>query len=1072
MYKDVISARPNWQEGIDPFWKLKISDQEYYKLKDFIVENRYYLNRVRKEAALYFAEWWKREYKGGPHRKEDVAVSLSDKMDKEELFNCAKKGAERIGIEFLKGENTRYFDTLLLQGGLPLKAISTNDSDNRYQIYLTRIIRYVNSHVVYWESDEFVKNFNSYISPSFQNSVMYALTLQIVKAVQYENDSLFPFNTEDGYFQGIIHRLKETKKSSARGKDSNPFNFRWFIRSPLISPGFQYELEYVSELTSEWVQQNINNIEDDFARLQLSVEGRAVNMYVRKGTGNYVAQSKRQIVGKITNWGNAQLKVSLLSNTNMSFNMPATNSELPDISEPLVFVFRDQENGFDKWQLVNAPIKNQRNAILCPPNWGAEIESGAEVILFNTAFQWFEFDTELVIKNHSTGRSKTYTCASSLEYQVNFHVEPISWILSSNYPVICRRPIIRVFDFEENLVSANKYNISYKQRCEEDWKCFTSNCFLPTGLIDFTVEFEDGQQFKKSYFNIGDLKCHVLNASRSTGVIEWYNDQGKIVPLSAEGLIDIKQEAKNRWEYRLLGGWEKCPPGVQFEYISNLNGSKALTMEVESPFKGIILLSPSGSAIDESDSICMNALLGYRCVVLGMDQVSACINYQNNTDPSRNAGVRATFYSGASNSLAILDNDLQDLYRLNDSSILDYNSSGEYHLKIDSLTVRIEPFNADSIAVSPGVYRIVKSSGGLLNFEEPVYAIPLNTPSSEIKVVQLFQNENGFFQLGEDCRFKEIILFSRMGATAFWQVRPRYYDLNSSLSASDIDGGKRKQLHDRKIVILKDRMREATSDDDIWVAALRYFELALEYNLPFEVFNHLTAVSRDKYLKARFFVYASISSLPEDEFIAGMNCFEREFGQAWHWLAPEVWQEAVEFHVNGFDTEESIKCMIFAKLVERIIDQLSYRLYLEDKDRFKQFLRDVFSEKKFLDKVYFPSKAELQKLKQKFTCTNGISIHDYIKKLHPNIPEKFRDVYPLDPADYKMWGGLLVSPVFSALAFSGVSVFTWEEDCKRLFNNPGQRQRVLYYADLDPEWYFDIFQKVVIRMIQEKNKKK
>lgn len=46
-----------------PLWKLKLTEEEYTNLKETLVQNAYRLEDFGIEAALCYAEWWRRDYK-------------------------------------------------------------------------------------------------------------------------------------------------------------------------------------------------------------------------------------------------------------------------------------------------------------------------------------------------------------------------------------------------------------------------------------------------------------------------------------------------------------------------------------------------------------------------------------------------------------------------------------------------------------------------------------------------------------------------------------------------------------------------------------------------------------------------------------------------------------------------------------------------------------------------------------------------------------------------------------------------------------------------------------------------
>jgi hypothetical protein len=247
LFHKIVKSRTDWKPGIDPLWKLQVTFEEYEDLKEFIHDKivNTYNPFCEREAALYFAEWWKREYSGGPHKKIDVANTIHLFGHSEELYRSAVTGAELLRIKFIRMETTRYLDTLLLQGGLPLKALTQNDGVNRYEFYLRCIIKYVSTHYLNnWENIDFIQGFNNYISPSFQNDVMYELTLAIVKAVYYDEDSYFPFNINDIQFEDLVNNLRKTKSDSIKILSENPFSVDWFIGKKNIELTVKYEIEW------------------------------------------------------------------------------------------------------------------------------------------------------------------------------------------------------------------------------------------------------------------------------------------------------------------------------------------------------------------------------------------------------------------------------------------------------------------------------------------------------------------------------------------------------------------------------------------------------------------------------------------------------------------------------------------------------------------------------------------------------------------------------------------------------------------------------------------------------------
>jgi hypothetical protein len=371
-FSKIVKSRPNWRIGIDPLWKLQITDQEYEDLKNHLTARfmSYRLRYAERESTLFFAEWWKREYCGGHHRKLDVAKCLGLEIFSEALFQDAIKGAKMLRIRFIQIETTRYLDTLLLQGGLPLKALAQGDRVNRYEVYLSRIVRYVSSHMISWESVDFIKRFNDYISPSFQNEVMYELALRIVQAIYYEDDSYYPFDIDNTKFDELVQLLKKIKKEVNNVSRENPFSNNWSIVKKGNRISLNYEIECEKIISQEWLNQKIGNTEDPYTRLNIAIEDEISQKYIRKNNGDYsVKFSGQKICGDIKSHESAAISCQIITNTNKVVHISIPNGDLPNFDFPILATEIYSTEQKSHWKTLNSPIKGNTNVVVCPEEW-------------------------------------------------------------------------------------------------------------------------------------------------------------------------------------------------------------------------------------------------------------------------------------------------------------------------------------------------------------------------------------------------------------------------------------------------------------------------------------------------------------------------------------------------------------------------------------------------------------------------------------------------------------------------------------------------------------------------------
>ena len=155
LFDTLVLRRP--QKGnkveIRPLWKLKISDTEFDELRSFLltgVNMKYpdWFRQYPRECLLFFAEYWKRYFNGGKHSVRDVLRCLSEGLDQDyekAFYRAARNGASLLKIEIYEGEGDRRrtLDSILYQGGLPMRLICQSDREGfqNWTAFAKRLIR-------------------------------------------------------------------------------------------------------------------------------------------------------------------------------------------------------------------------------------------------------------------------------------------------------------------------------------------------------------------------------------------------------------------------------------------------------------------------------------------------------------------------------------------------------------------------------------------------------------------------------------------------------------------------------------------------------------------------------------------------------------------------------------------------------------------------------------------------------------------------------------------------------------------------------------------------------------------
>lgn len=212
---------------------------------------------VTRECALLYAEYWRREYSGGAHSKQMVFDSLPDafpdlviageRVDMcEQLYQAARKGAKKLGIEILSFENTHYVESMLYQGGLPMKLIVGSDANGVWERFVRGLVfKNVNF-------DEL--NLGTVASNS---TSMRQYCNQICDAVDAKQYSLLPFYAEDEnnlWYQFLLNRFKSVRR---RERMVHPFTLDWeFIVNEVDKKiSAKYDLKGVQKLSEMFIEQ-------------------------------------------------------------------------------------------------------------------------------------------------------------------------------------------------------------------------------------------------------------------------------------------------------------------------------------------------------------------------------------------------------------------------------------------------------------------------------------------------------------------------------------------------------------------------------------------------------------------------------------------------------------------------------------------------------------------------------------------------------------------------------------------------------------------------------------------------
>jgi len=92
-----------------------------------------------------------------------------------------------------------------------------------------------------------------------------------------------------------------------------------------------------------------------------------------------------------------------------------------------------------------------------------------------------------------------------------------------------------------------------------------------------------------------------------------------------------------------------------------------------------------------------------------------------------------------------------------------------------------------------------------------------------------------------------------------------------------------------------DELSNANFKDDIWKLVLAYFNICIQYDIPFSTFDQLRAISRSSKVASRAFLFLGINQYDSIEYIQkAIPEMEKDLGFCFHWIAKIDWENSIK----------------------------------------------------------------------------------------------------------------------------------------------------------------------------------
>ncbi|PCJ67354.1 MAG: hypothetical protein COA58_03270 [Bacteroidetes bacterium] len=834
-------------------WKYKISNQNVEDFRGALL-NQTIGSIQSTDAALYYAYWWQHIYNGGKPSKTQVLegthLSLFGEEKAEVFYEKAKEGAERLGITWIKRQNTLYFKTLLLQGGIPVKHLGNNKG--AYMNFLRAVLDIQPESIEDFCDDE---NITNHLPQSSRNDIIYQSCFEIIRAVLDDQNDL------DGLFEGaedlkdvlsdLRIRRKGLKKRIARFKPNNAWSLD--LVNGKISLQINLRPTYTKESLAALLELNEEAEEREYS---LFLDNNLLCKFRRLLNGNY----KLEMYSKASipwNGEEEYPEVYFLANEKKQI-LNTFIDIVPSLTEPTLWT-RVSENS---WRLVKGnSTLNQNVAVLSPPQY--TLPGDFEVLkVSESEVLWKTFEGELKL-SYLDEEHTFYANLESLNWTVVQH-KP-EWMLKSNLAVIKNNLEVFIYDSENQRVTKKSKLYWRKHRSKNDWTRFYHRGEVPVGCLDVKIDSE-GLVGYDVVFNIGDLNLSYKDQKIDSGRIVTENTQTLKLALYETGPLKI-DHSENEYILTLNLEEKLIPTSIKASYGSK--GIRKLKFDILTPFKGLQVINQNGEKVDPNTTLFLDRLPGLR--ILGSS--SFRLRFKNTGD--LNQEIRISKEAGTLQPLSVFAEEIKRLYYLGDvmkhqnkveMELNDGANKISYEFSLFSHTLEVkDQFN--------GKVSIYESDDELSLFAIPLYCKPENISPIELEFYE------GHYLLPQNDISQQFVIIS--SAENGNKLMPRFVKTSEDIHSLGTN---------ERISAYHDKLLAASFKNDIWREVLAYFKVCVNYDLPFSTFDQLRALSRSSALASMAFFFLGMNQEDIDEFIQkSVRELELDLGFCFHWISMADW---------------------------------------------------------------------------------------------------------------------------------------------------------------------------------------
>ncbi len=877
-----------------PLWKLEITDEEYTELKST-------LSRLRscdfwnygKEFALFYAECWRREYYGGAPSKDFMTEKMGFPHSyTKEIFEYARKALSALHIPILQNSSKNFFfRTLLLQGGLPMAYVQHKDGFNKFKEFLKSLLKKTSRLEIDWENTEIIKDFPcvNLLPESYRNDNIYAVSLQIVRAIEEERDDLLPYKSEAVELKELTKSLKDEREKIRKHSVTHPLSINWVLSIPNDSSCSKGEFSYALDNIKTIYSNMISGLEaQNCFQFDIFVSQQYVATYkkVKYDEDNNVAIYKRiNSDNKKFIWhGENVIEVKVVSDCCKPLFPQVVDCYAPNLSVPQIF--QKSSLGY----IQHDDVQSSDCIALLPQEWVTDDSIETTNLSINGEILKLVPSSELTgkddisIKNSVTNETMQLACKTSI-YSVSYGGVYLHWLEKANFILLEKKPFIKIYDSDGN--SYNPKNVLVQENGNNEWKPFNLHTTLKTGIVNIKVKCPDDSEDIRKFYFIGDLKFEDEKATSTEAYIKCNLNWGTILPIKEDSLsyTEISRTIySTKWKVERTPSSSKFPTTCSFE-ISNHNNPD-LRISIPAPYEGLCLVKKD-EIVPDGAIISINDFSSYSVISSGNKTNKMEIGYTSATSSTADKTIEIEI----KNSITPLSNYEESINRIflaNGFGTFDRKAAAT--LRFGKNSYKIRHFVLDTQANEPSnsieVHTLDKNASFVFELGN-LFACKIEEPSSENhpSVISLEKLESGHYIFPSESPDGNYVIFS--GIYDKQRIVPKLYTiLNGQITDATIDS-RSADAQNNKVSWRAELENESIQNSSAWDKVPVYIEIADKYRIPFRTFNAITMAVSTPQLTTRLLACLFWNN-KTDSMLPALLRMEQELAIAFHWNRKDI----------------------------------------------------------------------------------------------------------------------------------------------------------------------------------------